>query len=198
MKEAAGIHADEALQELIEGNQRYVEEKSAHHGEKMKRRAEVANVQRPFAVIISCSDSRVPPEIIFDQGIGDLFVVRVAGNILNDVVLGSVEYAAAHLRSPLIMLLGHKRCGAVDATLKGGGVRGHIGSLVKAIKPAVIRAKGTPGDLLNNAVIANIELGVQELKSSKPILAGSVKKSILKVVGAYYDLDTGRVDIVVP
>ncbi|MGA9176521.1 MAG: carbonic anhydrase [Desulfobacterales bacterium] len=145
--------------------------------------------------MLSCSDSRVPPEILFDQGLGDLFVIRLAGNILDDAALASLEYAVEHLGVKYIMVLGHERCGAVEAALKGGEVPGHIGSLVKAIQPAVEKAKNQPGDLLDNAVRANITIVVQQLKSSEPILEELVKKGDLTVVGTRYDLDDGVVVI---
>ena len=144
---------------------------------------------------MSCSDSRVPPEIIFDQGLGDLFVIRLAGNILDDAALGSLEYAVEHLGVKYIMVLGHERCGAVDAAVKGGEIPGHIGSLVKAIQPAVEKVKNLPGDLLDNAVRANVTMVVQQLKSSGPILEELVKKGDLAIAGARYDLDDGEVKI---
>jgi carbonic anhydrase len=136
------LTGDQALQELMNGNKRYVAAELAHPNQTAARRAEVAKGQDPFAIIVGCSDSRVPPEIIFDQGLGDLFVTRVAGNIVDDVVLGSIEYAAEHLGVPLIVVLGHKRCGAVEAAAKGGDAPVHIRSLVEAIKPAIKKAKG--------------------------------------------------------
>lgn len=144
---------------------------------------------------MSCSDSRVPPEIIFDQGLGDLFVIRLAGNILDDAALGSLEYAVEHLGVKYIMVLGHERCGAVDAAVKGGEIPGHIGSLVEAIQPAVEKVKNLPGDLLDNAVRANVTLVVQQLKSSGPIIEELVKKGALTIAGARYDLDDGEVKI---
>ena len=138
----------------------------------------------------------MPPEIIFDQGLGDLFVVRLAGHVLNDEALGSIEYAVEHLGVRFIVVLGHERCGAVDATVKGGEAPGYIGSIVKAIKPAVDKAKNQPGDLLDNAIKANVTMVVEQLKSSAPILESFVKKGSLKVIGARYDLDDGKVTIV--
>jgi carbonic anhydrase len=156
----------------------------------------VANGQRPFAVIVSCSDSRVPPEIIFDQGIGNLFVVRCAGNIVDDAGLGSIEYAAEHLHVSLIVVLGHERCGAVEAAVKGGEAPGHIKSLVEAIRPAVEKVKGRPGDLAENAMRGNVKLVVDHLKASKPILEHLVHKGTLSVIGARYDLDDGHVILI--
>lgn len=197
-KEVSGISGNQALQKLMDGNKHYVAAKLNHPNQTAERRAEIAKGQHPFAVIVGCSDSRVPPEIIFDQGLGDLFVVRVAGNIVDDVALGSIEYAVEHLGASLIVVLGHERCGAVDATIKGGEAPGHIGSLVEAIKPAVEKAKGKPGDLLDNAVKTNVEMIVNKLESSKPILSESVEKNKLKIIGARYDLDSGEVVIIAP
>ncbi len=188
--------ADQALADLMAGNKRYVAARLTYPNQTVARRAEVAKGQHPFAVILGCADSRVPPEIIFDQGLGDLFVIRVAGNVVDDVVMDSIEYAAEHLGVQLIVVLGHTRCGAVDATVKGGEAAGHIRSLVEAIRPAVEKAKGQPGDLLTNAVKANVEMVVDRLKSSKPILAESVEAGRLKIVGARYDLESGVVEII--
>jgi len=193
--EGSAVSGDLAQQKLIDGNKRYVDAKPSHPNQTAQHRSEVAKGQHPFAAIVSCADSRVPPEILFDQGLGDLFVIRLAGNILNDAALGSLEYAVEHLGVKYIMVLGHERCGAVDATLKGGEAPGHIGSLVNAIQPAVEKAKNQPGDPLDNAVRANVTMVVQQLKSSEPILEGRVKKGDLTVIGARYDLDDGVVAI---
>lgn len=193
------MSGDKALQKLMDGNKRYVAAKAAkltHPNQSPERRTEAAKGQHPFAVIVGCSDSRVPPEIIFDQGIGDLFVIRVAGNIVDDLALGSIEYATEHLGAQLIVVLGHERCGAVEATVKGTEAAGHIGSLVEAIKPAVDKVRKQPGDLLDNAIKSNVKMIVQKLHSSKPILEKLVKKDTLKIVGARYDLDDGTVEIV--
>ncbi len=190
------LSSEHALQKLIEGNKRYADGKPVYPNQTMKRREEVAKGQSPFAVIISCSDSRVPPEIIFDQGLGDLFVVRVAGNIVDNMVMASVEYAAKHLNVQLAVVLGHKSCGAVDAAIKSDGSHGSIDSLIKAIKPAVERAKNQTGDLQDNAVKANVKIVVYQLKSSKPILCELVKNNKLMIIGAFYDLDSGLVDTI--
>jgi len=189
---------DEALQRLMDGNERHFAKKFIHPDQWEVEREEVAKVQHPFAIILGCSDSRVPPEIIFDQGLGDLFVIRVAGNIIDPAVLGSIEYAAEHLESPLVMVLGHERCGAVAATVKGGEAPGHLRALVDPIKPAVQVARKQKGDLLDNAVRANIQLVVDQVKTSQPTLAHLVREGRLKVVGARYDLDTGRVELIEP
>src|SRR5437763_742482 len=161
----------EAISKLKEGNARYTSGNLQHPGQTTERRTELVKTQHPFATILSCSDSRVPPEIVFDQGLGDLFVVRVAGNIADDAALASMEYAIEHLGPRLIVGLGHERCGAVDAAVKGGEAPGHLGSLITAIAPAVASSKGKPGDRLDNAVRANVARVVEQLRSSEPILA---------------------------
>ncbi len=180
---------------LLEGNKRHVDGKAGHSHQDAARRTEVAKGQHPFAAVVSCADSRVPPEILFDQGMGDLFIIRLAGNIADDAALGSLEYAVEHLGVRYILVLGHERCGAVDATLKGGEAPGHIGALVKAIQPAVEKAKGQPGDALDNAVKANVANVVQQLKSAAPFLKEMVDKQSLTVAGGRYDLDDGLVQI---
>jgi carbonic anhydrase len=178
---------------LIAGNRRFVAEQPIGLRRDLKRLMKVAQGQRPFAVIVGCSDSRVPVEIVFDQGLGDLFVIRLAGNIVDDAALGSIEYAVDHLGVRLVAVLGHDRCGAVEAALKGESLPGHMVSLAEAIQPAVNEARGRPGDLLQNAVTINVERTVEVLRSSEPLLAGWVKSGRLKVVGARYELDTGKV-----
>jgi len=188
--------AEDARQKLIEGNKRYVDAKMIYPNQTALRRSEIAKGQHPFAVILGCSDSRVPPEIIFDQGLGDLFVIRVAGNITDNVVLGSIEYAVEHLGVRYIMVLGHEGCGAVEATVKEGHAPGHIDCIVKAIRPVLKKIKNSPGDTLDNAVRANVLSVVAQLKSSKPILAELFKKGELVIDGARYDLEDGDVAII--
>lgn len=194
--ESAVFSNERFVQRLLDGNKRYVDGKLSHPNQTPERRQHVAKGQHPFAVVVSCSDSRVPPEIIFDQGIGDLFVVRVAGNVIDDTGVGSIEYAAEHLHVSVIVVLGHERCGAVEAAVKGGEAPGHIKSLVEAIRPAVERAKGRPGDLAENAMRGNVKLVVDRLKASKPILEHLVHKGTLSVIGARYDLDDGQVTLI--
>jgi carbonic anhydrase len=190
----------EALDRLMAGNKRFLTAAFIHPEKLIERRAELAKGQRPFAVILGCADSRVPPEFVFDQGLGDLFVVRVAGNVADPHVLGSIEYAVEHLGSPLIVVLGHERCGAVSAAVKGGDPGGSIGSLVEAIEPAVQQAKRShPPDadaLLDRSVKANVHMVAGELARRSPILAAFVKAKRLEIKGARYDLDTGVVDLV--
>jgi carbonic anhydrase len=164
-------------------------------------RAARAQGQAPFAAVLGCADSRVAPELAFDQGPGDLFVVRVAGNFMTPDGLGSLEYGAAVLGTKLIMVLGHTSCGAVDATVaalqKGNDLPGHIADLVRAMKPGIEPALKQPGDdLRQRAVVANVRANVQRLQEAKPILADMVKAGKLRVVGAVYDLPTGKVALV--
>ena len=184
----------EAIAKLKAGNERYTSGNLQHPGQTTERRTELAGDQHPFASIVSCSDSRVPPEIVFDQGLGDLFVVRVAGNVMNDEGLGSLEYAVDHLGSRLILVLGHQSCGAVKAAKETiaakGKAPGHIQSLVTAIKPAV-EATAT-GDL-DATIKANVKHVVNALRSSTPILKAKVDSGEVQVVGGYYSLDTGAV-----
>ncbi|MBD2335405.1 carbonic anhydrase [Calothrix sp. FACHB-156] len=189
------ITPDAALKELLDGNNRFVKAKKRYPNQSLKRLQEVAKGQKPFASILGCADSRVPSELVFDQGLGDLFVCRVAGNIAPPEEIGSLEFGSLVLGAKVIMVLGHERCGAVDATIKGASVPGQIGSLLEAIKPGVEKAKGQPGDPLENACKANILVQVEKLKAS-PVLAGLIKEEKLKIVGGYYDLDTGKVSLV--
>jgi len=159
-----------------------------------KRRAELTTSQHPFAIILSCSDSRVPPELVFDEGLGDLFIVRVAGNVLNNEGLGSIEYGVDVLGARLIVVLGHQSCGAVDAAMKtvaaNGKAPGHIQSLVTAIKPVV---EATPKADLDTMIKANVKHVVAALRSSTPILKAKVDSGDVQVMGGYYTLDTGAV-----
>jgi len=189
-----GVAPAEAISKLKEGNGRYTSGNLQHPGQTSERRAELAKTQHPFATILSCSDSRVPPEIVFDQGLGDLFIVRVAGNVINDEGLGSVEYSVDHLGSRLILVLGHQNCGAVKAARETiaakGNAPGHIESLVTAIKPAV---EATAKEDLDATIKANVKQVVQALRSSTPILKAEVDSGKIQVIGGYYSLDTGAV-----
>jgi carbonic anhydrase len=178
----------------MEGNKRYVAGNLVVHPHQTReQRVELTSGQHPFAIMLSCSDSRVPPEIIFDQGLGDLFVIRVAGNVIDDVIVGSIEYAAEHLGVQLLMVLGHEHCGAVTAAVKGGEAHGHIHRIVEAIEPAVAQARHLQGDLVENAIKTHVALLVEHLKTSPPILANLVQEDKLTIVGAYYHLESGLV-----
>jgi carbonic anhydrase len=184
----------EGISKLKEGNGRYTSGNLQHPGQTTERRAELAKSQHPFAIIVGCSDSRVPPEIVFDQGLGDLFICRVAGNVINDESLGSIEYAVDHLGVRLILVLGHQRCGTVQAAKETIAAKvkapGHIESLVTAIKPAV---EATVNGDLDATIKANVKHVVDALRASTPILKPKVDADELKVVGATYSLDTGFV-----
>jgi carbonic anhydrase len=189
------ITPDQALQALLEGNERFVKTKRKNPHQSHSRLQEVAKGQKPFASILGCADSRVPSEIIFDQGLGDLFVCRIAGNIATNEEIGSLEFGSLVLGSKLIVLLGHQRCGAVEATLKGAQVPGQIGSLIDAIKPGIEQYKNQPSNQLENAIKANILAQMAKLKAS-PVLSELINIGKLKIVGGYYDLDTGKVSTV--
>src|SRR5882757_2775194 len=188
------VAPSEAISKLKGGNGHYTSGTLQHPGQTAERRTELANTQHPFATIVSCSDSRVPPEIVFDQGLGDLFIVRVAGNVINDEGLGSIEYSVDHLGTRLILVLGHQSCGAVDAAMKTvaakGKAPGHIQSLVTAIKPVIDSTR--KGDL-DTTIKANVKHVVDTLRSSTPILKPRVDSGDVKVIGGYYSLDTGAV-----
>jgi carbonic anhydrase len=193
--DSASLTPDQALQALLEGNQRFVTDKRQNPNQTAARVAEMAKGQKPYAAILGCADSRVPSEIVFDQGFGDLFVCRVAGNVATAEEIGSLEFGCAVLGAKTILVLGHERCGAVDATIKGAQVPGQIGSLLDAIKPAVESAKGKAGDPLENACKANVAGQVEILKSS-PVLSELIKAGKLKIAGGYYDLDTSSVTLI--
>src|SRR5262249_13237164 len=188
-----------ALKRLMEGNDRYVEGKMKPH-DFISERPALAIGQNPFAGILGCADSRVGPEYAFDVGRGDVFVCRVAGNFADDHSIASFEYAVAVLGTPLIVVLGHGKCGAVDAAVKavrdGKEFSGHLPLLVDAIRPAVKAAQDQAGDLLDNAIKENVVLNVEKLKTASPILSEAVQGGKLNVAGGIYSLDTGRVTLI--
>jgi carbonic anhydrase len=190
---------DAALDRLLAGNRRFVEGQMQHPDQDPERRLRVSQAQEPFAVILACSDSRLPPEVLFDEGLGDLFVVRVAGNTVDAVALGSVEYAVDHLDTPLVMVIGHQRCGAVEATLESiqhhSTPHGSVAALVTAITPAVAVAEQRPGDLLDNTVRANAEMSRDAITKSSE-LTSPLSAGELKVLAAYYSLDNGTVSLI--
>jgi len=192
--EAAANDVVTPLQRLRVGNERYASGELLRAHQTLERRSQVARGQEPFAVIVGCADSRVPPELVFDQGLGDLFVVRCAGNVLGDAALGSIEYAVEHLHCELVVVLAHERCGAVEAVLGGGELPGHLAAFGPAIRPSATAAKKLGGDALDQAVRLNALRIAAELRTSAPILAPEVQAEKLTVVAARYDLDTGEVD----
>jgi carbonic anhydrase len=196
------LTADEALHELLAGNERFVKGQTLNPRRSPSDFSSLAKAQYPEAVIITCSDSRVAPEILFDVGVGDLFVVRIAGNVVDGAgvtVKGSTEYAIAELNVPLVVVLGHSNCGAVKAAIQHidakDSLPGAINGLVELIKPAVLKSKGQPGDPLENAIIQNVKIGVARLEHLQPILAPRIKQGKAKVVGGVYDLKTGAVTL---
>lgn len=192
------LSADAALARLKRGNDRFSHGHLKHPDQSVRRIHEVSAGQHPFAAVVACADSRVPPEIVFDEGLGDLFVVREAGHVADDATLGSLEYAVHHLGVPLIVVLGHEDCGAVGAAVealeKHQRGEGHISALVKDIAPAVVQARHRHGgSLVHRAVASNVDLVVDQLSTSHPFLAEAIEDHHLKIVGAVYHLEDGTV-----
>lgn len=184
---------DEALQLLMEGNARFASDTMTNLGQSLNiLRQHTVEKQEPFACVLSCADSRVPVELVFDQTIGQLFVARVAGNFVTPEILGSLEYGATVLGTKLILVLGHSSCGAVTATMQGNEVPGQISSLFAHIQPAVDRADGN----LETAVKENARIQADLLGKSSPVLAGLMKDHKLKIAAGYYDLATGKVSLI--
>jgi carbonic anhydrase len=186
------VTPEEALKKLMDGNARYANDEMLHPRRDLVRRQATLASQEPFAIILACSDSRVPPEILFDQGVGDLFVVRVAGNVVGPIELDSIEFAALYLHSSLIFVLGHENCSAVTAVLNGQTK--DIKTIAKLIKPAVKESRFEQGNRLENAIKDNVENGVHYLKRS-PELAHLIDEKQIAVVGGYYNLKTGVVTL---
>jgi carbonic anhydrase len=193
------LSPDAALARLMAGNARFVKGAPACHDFKDDREA-LTGGQNPYAAILACADSRIALELTFDSGLGDLFACRVAGNFVNDDVVASLEYAVAHLATPLIMVMGHGGCGAVAATIEslktGVAPPGHLPSLVANIAPAVQAAQGMPGDLLANAIRENVIQTVAKLKAAGPIISAAATQGKVRIVGGVYSLADGRVDLV--
>lgn len=192
--EVSNISADEALLKLKQGNEHFVKMRLKHPDETKKRREELLKGQHPFVAILSCSDSRVPSEIIFDQGLGDIFVIRNAGNVLDEHIEGSIEYAVMHLGIKLVVIMGHQDCGAVKATISGGKETPCIESLKKAIKPAFEKCKKENNISVENVVKTNAKMDVVELLEKDTYLNDYIQEHGVKVVPAYYHLDTGVVE----
>jgi carbonic anhydrase len=184
----------------MEGNARFVagEPRSRPTVDLVRR---LAGGQSPYATVVACADSRVPVEILFDHDPGEIFVVRLAGNFLSDAALGSVEYAVEVLKSPLVMVLGHTKCGAVQAAVESvrngnASFPGHIQMLADALTPAALATKNAPGDWWHNAVLENVRITVEKLTASEPIMRAAIDRGAVQVVGGVYDLATGAVDLV--
>lgn len=186
-------HPADALAALYEGNARFVRGDSASPHRDYQRLRAVADIQRPFAAILGCADSRVPVEIVFDQGFGDLFVTRIAGNVADPAIIGSLEFGAEVLGAQVLFVLGHTRCGAVAATIAGDEVPGQISTLYQHIRPAV---KATGGDPVQT-IIRNVQLQAEILREASPLLARRIRAGQLIVAGGVYDVETGRVEEVV-
>ena len=187
---------EQALQRLIDGNARFVAGHPEHQNQSVARRVEVASGQAPFAVIVTCSDSRVSPEFYFDQGLGDLFVVRDAGNTLNDHVIGSIEYAVEHLHASIVLVVGHEKCGAVAAAIAGGRAEGRIATIIEAIRPAVFDTRNQAGDKTDNAVRGNARRAAKTLATTGPIISQAVQSGEIKIFAARYDLASGKVELI--
>lgn len=185
--------ADKAMEILLEGNRRFVKGKLEHPNHCEESRHAVADGQEPIATILTCADSRVPPVDIFDQGIGDLFVIRVAGNIIGDHSLGSIEYAVLHLHTPLVIVMGHSCCGAVGAVASDIRLDGHMSSFTAPIQTAIKKVKGMEGDLVDNAAKEVAIMIASQIATSEPIINDIVKVDKVRVIPAYYDLKTGEV-----
>lgn len=196
--EKAPMSPSDALKNLLAGNERFAAGKPRSRAV-IGRIRELAGGQTPFATILACSDSRVPVEILFDHDPGDIFVVRIAGNFVSDAALGSIEYATAVLKSPLVMVLGHTSCGAVKAGMDfvktGKTLPGHMQTLAAAVAPAAKASEHEHGDWWHNAVRENVKMGVQHLKESKPIMQPALASHTIEVVGGVYDLSTGKVQM---
>ncbi len=204
-----GISAAEALERLIAGNQRFVADLRAGRNETASARPyRLVAEQRPFAIVIGCSDARVPAEIVFDQGLGELFVIRVAGNIIAPSQIGSVEFAAERFGTPLVVVLGHTRCGAVEATLEelerpSDSRSPNLRAIVERIRPAVeslfeTELRGDAARLMRQAVRANIRASANQLRHGSQILERLIDEGRLEVVGAEYSLETGEVEFLEP
>jgi carbonic anhydrase len=188
---APSVNADAAFAKLKEGNARFFSSKVSEGKPTAAKRAETAQAQHPFAIVLGCADSRTSPEIVFDQNIGDLFVVRTAGNLVDEHALGSIEYAVDHLGVRLIVVLGHKRCGAVIAALASDTAPGHVQSLVRDIQPAVKAAKGKDGNVTDLTVAENARLMAAKIRNEASL--GEFAKEV-RIISGVYDLDTGKVE----
>ncbi len=184
-----------ALSELLIGNQRFVGQLAEHPRQDEAARVALAQGQKPKAVIVTCSDSRVAPEVIFDQGLGDLFVIRCAGNSVDKLAQGSIEYAIAELKVGLVIVLGHEKCGAVKAAIEGHKLPGSIGSVVAPIKLAVASAKGKTGDRLHNTVLQHARDVARTIAGADELIRAAVKSHSVRIVSGVYDLKSGVVTI---
>jgi len=192
--QAALPSADAALAELKAGNSHHIAKKYQRPHQTAARQRALASDQSPHSAILTCADSRVPPEIVFDKGLGDIFDVRVAGNVAGVDETASLEYAAEHLHVPLIVVMGHTHCGAISAALEGGTLPGKLPDLIAALRPAVDQSAHESGDRVENAVRDNVVHVVEQLRNAKPVLSEQIAEGKLRIVGAIYSLDTGKVE----
>jgi carbonic anhydrase len=188
------LTTDQALRKLLAGNYRFVCRRTNNPNQSIDRLNELSNEQKPFATILGCSDSRAPLEVIFDQGLGDLFVIRVAGNVVTPSELASIEYGVSILQTKVLMVLGHSLCGAVQAALTGGHLIGHLNTLTDLIQPAIARSSRQPGNVFEAGVRENILLQTDRLRQSS-VIAQRLDEKQLKLVGGYFDFKTGDVSI---
>jgi len=199
MTATARLTADEALRRLLDGNERFVAHQERYPNRGPEVRLRLAEAQQPFAVILGCADSRTPPELLFDEGLGDLFVIRNAGNIVDMTALASVEYGVAYLGVSLVLVLGHESCGVITAAVavarEGRNVQGHVRSLIDAVRPALDQADRGGEDFVDEAVRAHVRIQVERLAHADPIVSRAVEAGDVLVVGARYDIDRGCVEI---
>ena len=188
------LSTQEALQKLLEGNNRYTHHNLSHPNLNKARRDELVAGQSPFAIILTCADSRVCPEHIFDVGLGDIFTIRVAGNIVDKAVLGSIEYAAVHLGVNLVIVMGHESCGAVGAAIAGSQKDLHIDELIEAITPAIASIEGNKAEKVNECVQENAKFVAQQIRSSEAVMKSLAEHGV-EVISAYYRLNDSRVEI---
>lgn len=198
-KVAPKITPDEALKRLVDGNRDFLADRPRPAIQNTSRRLALTQTQEPFVAYVSCSDSRVPPELLFGRGLGEMFIIRNAGNTVDTVALGSIEYAVAVLGVPLIVVMGHQSCGAVKAAVDvvddNAVFPGVIGRMIEPIIPAVLQSRGQPGNKLENAARANVRRVVRQLRTATdPLLLDPLRNGRLRVIGAYYSFETGAVD----
>ncbi len=196
------LDPDEVISWLKKGNTEFEKNENIKHAIDPKLRMELAKGQHPQAIILTCSDSRVSPELVFNKGLGDLFVIRVAGNVTDDAVLGSIEYSAEHLHTPLIVVMGHTNCGAIAAAVSdqkdddahSASINNMVRTLTDKIQEAVLFINAKEPDPIRNALVSNVEFNTTLLRNSHPTLSNMVKKHELKIVGAVYHLEDGKVE----
>ncbi|NLX19846.1 MAG: carbonic anhydrase [Desulfobulbus sp.] len=189
------LSGQDALKVLLAGNERFVKGQLEHPNHCEESRKRLLDGQEPIAVILTCADSRVPPVDIFDQGLGDLFILRVGGGVISDHMLGSIEYAVAHLHTPLVMVMGHSSCGAINAASRGAKAYGHMATLIPPLATALKHTMGLEGDWCDNASKLLAQATAKKIAESEPIIADLVTEGKVLVVAAYYDIATGEVSV---